>query len=43
MLTIKLSKFQIAETKTFEKSKKKIDEKLIVVVVDFKHRQKAYD
>jgi len=38
-----LSKFQIAETKTFEKSKKKIDEKLIVVVVDFKHRQQAYD
>jgi len=94
MVTIKLSKFQIAETATFEKSKKKIDkklyekiknfvypqlrenpfygsnikklkdnlegyyryrvgnyrlfyliedEKLIVVVVDFKHRQQAYD
>jgi len=94
MVTIKLSKYQIAETLTFEKSKKKIDkklyekiknfvypqlrknpfygsnikklkdnfegyyryrvgnyrlfyliedEKLIVVVVDFKHRQKAYD
>ena len=94
MVTIKLSKFQIAETKTFEKSKKKIDkklyekiknfvypqlrenpfcgsnikklkdnlegyyryrvgnyrlfyfiegEKLIIVIVDFKHRQQAYD
>jgi len=94
MVTIKLSKFQIAETSTFEKSKKKIDkklyekikkfvypqlrenpffgsnikklkdnlegyyryrvgnyrlfyliedEKLIIVVVDFKHRQQAYD
>ncbi len=94
MVITKLSNFKIAETKTFEKSKKKIDkklyekiksfvypqlrenpfygsnikklkdnlegyyryrvgnyrlfyliedEKLIVVVVDFKHRQKAYD
>ncbi len=94
MVTITLSKYQIAETKTFEKIKKKIDKKLyskienfvypqlrenpfygtnikklkdnlegyyryrignyrlfylvennklIVVIVDFKHRQKAYD
>ena len=94
MVIIKLSKFQIAETSTFEKSKKKIDkklyekiknfvypqlrenpyygvnikklkgklegyyryrvgnyrlfyliedEKLIIAVVDFRHRQKAYD
>lgn len=94
MVIIKLSKYQIAETKTFEKVKNKIDKKLyskienfvypqlrenpfyganikklkdnlqgyyryrignyrlfylvednklIVVVVDFKHRQKAYD
>ena len=94
MVITKLSKFQIAETKTFEKNKNKIDkklytkienfvypqlrenpfygpnikklkdnlegyyryrvgsyrlfyliedDKLIVVVVDFKHRQKAYE
>ena len=94
MVIIKLFKFQIAETKSFEKAKKKIDkklyekiknfvypqlkenpfygsnikklkdnlegyyryrvgnyrlfyliedEKLIIVVVDFKHRQQAYD
>ena len=94
MVTIKLSKFQIAETKRFEKVKKKMskklydkirdfvypqlrenpfygsnikklkddlegyyryrvgnyrlfylieDEKLIVVIVDFKHRQQAYN
>jgi mRNA interferase RelE/StbE len=93
-VTIQLSKYQIAETKTFEKVKKKMDkklylkienfvypqlrdnplygtnikklkdnlegyyryrignyrlfylienDKLIVVVVDFKHRQQAYD
>ncbi|MDA3907710.1 MAG: type II toxin-antitoxin system mRNA interferase toxin, RelE/StbE family [Sulfurimonas sp.] len=64
-----MSKYQIAETKTFEKVKKKIDkklkdnlegyyryrignyrlfylvedEKLIIIVVDFRHRQKAYE
>jgi len=43
MVTIKLSKFQIAETKTFEKSKKKIDKKLIIVIVDFRHQQQAYE
>jgi len=43
MVTTPLSKFQIAETKSFEKIKNKIDEKLIIVVVDFRHRQHAYD
>jgi len=52
MVTTPLSRYEIAETKTFEKVKKKIDtklfyliegDKLIVAIVDFRHRQQAYD
>ncbi len=43
MAITQLSKYQIAETKTFLKLKTTIDEKLIIAIVDFKHRQQAYD
>lgn len=33
--TIKLSKYQIAETKTFEKAKKKLDKKLYSKIEKF--------
>ena len=39
MVIIKLSKFQIAETKTFEKAKKKIDKKLYEKIKNFVYPQ----
>ena len=39
MVTIKLSKYQIAETKTFEKTKKKIDKKLYSKIENFVYPQ----